>query len=310
MMLIDTPFRKSLLAAAVISVLSVPTAHALTIDAQVDYTLDGNPITTTHSDTASSGSVDVLAGSSSPTSNIFYHTYGSDSGNFGSRVSGNGNYDITGTFTYSDTIVNNSGNDQSYAFDFTVIPGELTVSGIPGSGGYALASYNIDVLVNGASVWDSSATVSYFDGDASPSFSDTGSNSLIGTFSSSATFGQYFWNTFNDNADLGVFGDGDSFDFEYILTAHAEGDMVDGTNCFDGFDGTEGFGGGQGCGSMARSGDPFFFNTGPNTPNSSLITSTIVNTGPSNDVPEPASIALMGIGLVGFAAASRRRKKK
>jgi len=301
-------FKKNSLAVAVIAVLSAPATQALEIDATVEYTLDGSPITTTHSENASTGTVDVLAGSSSPTSNVFYHTYGSTNGNFGSRVDGNGVYDITGTFTYSNTIFNTSGIDLAYAFSFDIIPGEISVNGIPDVGEFANSSYSIDVSLDGNSIFDSAASLNLVNGSA-PTFSDSGSTSLGGSYNAGADYARYNWGTYSDTLDLGVFGSGDSFDLVYTLVAHADGNCLSsssGTNDRNldddfGFDGSEG---GTNCGSLSRSGDPFQFG---NQGNFASISSTPAN---ASDVPEPASLALMGIGLAGIAGSVKRRRKK
>ena len=104
--------------------LTVP-VKAATIQAEVDWTLVGSPRPGSPDidGPATSGYVDVLAGDSDASNNnVFYHTYGDVSGNFGSRVSGNGYYDINGLFTYKETFVNPNPFPSPASFTFTIVP--------------------------------------------------------------------------------------------------------------------------------------------------------------------------------------------
>ena len=316
---IASKFTTTLLAGAVLSALTISSAHALAIKAEVSGSVGGAAFTTDTDGPASSGSVDVLdsAVSSDSMSDVFYHTYGDDNGDFGSRVSGNGVFDITGIFTYSDTITNNSGTDQAYNFDFTVIPGELALSGsLPNSGESLFAEYQIDILVDGVSIWDSAASLSKTSG-SSAVFSNYGSQSLGGILSTTDAYTRYSWDEYIDSVALATLAVGESIDFEYRLMSHATGN----SDCYSGdyeenFDGVLfeldviqedgiGFRGGESmgtCGAIARSGDPFHF--GGSNPNFSSISSQAVNTA---NVPEPGILALFGLGFAGLFAAKRRK---
>lgn len=297
MKLLNSNLKRNIFVAALALAIIAPATQALEIKAEMAGTIDGGMFPTdTH--VAASGNVDVIGGTTSTSSSVFYHTYGNDAGNFGSRVSGTGEYDITGIFSYKDTITNASGSASAYDFDFTVIPGEISLSGAPTGLEFLMAEYSIDIRVNGATIWDSSANI-YKDATTS-TFTDSGTFSLGGAYSDSASYSSYMWGVYTDTVALGVLGVGDSLDFEYILTSHAAGTCFGGG--VSGFDGVGGTDGGGSCGSIARSGDPFNFGT---TDPGSINTGNIK----VNQVSEPGSLALMGLGLLGAISARRRKDK-
>jgi hypothetical protein len=305
---------------------SVP-VQAATIQAEVDWTLAGTPGATSPDidGPATSGSVDVLAGDSdSSGNNVFYHTYGDVGGTFGSRVSGDGNYDITGLFTYQETFVNPNPFPSPASFSFNIIPGELSAflsSGYtPAAGDALLSRYEIDIRLNGTSIWDSSATLSYDGGTNMFSFADTGTNSLGGTFSSTPTSAIYSFGPYSNTIALGTFAAGETFLLEYDLKAIATGNLPN--TCMDGQ--PEGNGEinpevatavaanigvepGQGAcgGSTARSGDPF----DPTFGNTGTVTGAVPATA---TVPEPSNLfsflALAG-GIAGSSILRRYRRK-
>lgn len=295
---------------------------AATIQAEVDWTLAGSPRPTSPDidGPATSGSVDVLAGDSDASgNNVFYHTYGDVTGNFGSRVSGNGYYDINGLFTYKETFVNPNPFPSPANFTFTIVPGELSAfispSYIPTAGQSLLADYAIDIRVNGTSIWDSSANVTYSGATNTFSFANTGTNSLGGTPTTTPTSYTYSFGPVTNTIPLGTFAPGETFLLEYDLKTLAQGNLP--TTCAGGSPNDKGEqvprfaigGDGNGqesgtCGgSTARSGDPF----NPAFGNSGTVTGADPVT-----VPEPSnllSFLLLGGGIGGSSILRWYRRK-
>src|SRR4051812_26312734 len=89
-------FAAALVAASPAALAAVP---GVTLDANGYYKL-GTDTAVNLTDTLppASGSVDVLEFPSSGTNSAGLHSYGSVDGNFGSRSSGYGVYDVTGSF--------------------------------------------------------------------------------------------------------------------------------------------------------------------------------------------------------------------
>ncbi len=62
----------------------------------------------------------------STTSSAVLHSYGSTSGDFGSRSSGFGVYQVNGGFKLVESITNSSAVAQSATFSFAITPGLLS----------------------------------------------------------------------------------------------------------------------------------------------------------------------------------------
>lgn len=275
-------------------------AQALEISAEASGTIGGSAFPT-DTDIATSGSIgvnDYIFG----TSTGQYNVWGNDTGSFGSITQGSGIYDITGTFIYTDTIVNTTGIEQSFDLAFEIMPGEISLNGMPTSlSEFMLAEYAVEILVGGVTIWDSSASI-YKDGaSSSATFSFDGmplsDTSLTGpNITDSADFSGYYWDSYVESISLGVLSAGGSLDFEYRLTSHVAGNAVfdSSTDCSSSASGQWHTGS---CGALARVGDPFHFGDG-----GMKFSST-----PTGEVPLPGSLLLMGAGLIGFAATYRRK---
>ncbi len=167
----------------------------------------------------SAGSVDVLEFvGTGYGSEVGIHTYGDATGNFGSRSSGSGLFDVTGLFVIEKTVTNTSAIAQTATFNFNITPGFLQNnihSNLVGSE-YVSAGLNFDIRSNGAQVWGSTATLKT--DTTGTTYNQTGTD----LYQHSATT-QVTVNGGAYAVDLGVLQAGESLTLRYALSTFAKG---------------------------------------------------------------------------------------
>lgn len=199
-----------------------PAAHALQMDAGANWSYNGAAAGTDSDGPASSGFVDILGWDSDTSNNansIFYHTYGDSAGNFGSRVSGTGDFSITGQYSFSESYVASMVNP---VFSFNIVPGELAFYNLPALSGsdQLSASYLLDIRLNGVSIWDSYALLLI--NSSGQSLTQTGT-----TLTNAALTGnQYAWDSHSQSLTLNGINIGDTFTLDYDLTTIASSNIV------------------------------------------------------------------------------------
>ena len=168
--------------------------------------------------------VDVLSFPSVGNDSAGLHTYGSTSGNFGSRSSGQGVYHVTGSYNITEVISNPGPTPMAATMNFNITPGLLlnSVNTALAPGEFVNASVSFDIKVGASTVWGSSALLS-------------SNNTSTGVFSSSGaalyTFQTPTYYSINGGAysvSLGMIAPSGSITMSYTLSTTADGNSATG----------------------------------------------------------------------------------
>lgn len=194
-------------------------AQVNSMTATATYSMDGGPSTTLTSSYPSLTYVDVLDFSNSATSGTGLHSYGSTSGNFGSRASGTGTYQVQSSFNIIESFTNTGPTAQTGTFHFSITPGILqnTINTPLTGGSYVEAGLSFDIKRDGNSIWGSGATLKT---DASgTAYNSSGDNTLYAG-------GGMMYNVLggSHDIDLGVINAGQTIQLSYTLSTYANGD--------------------------------------------------------------------------------------
>ena len=225
---LPNPRRTLLWLALAASALAPALAQAQTMSASGTYSFGGNPVATLGPSVFPfNPNVDVLLFTGAGSNSVGMHTYGSLSGNFGSRSSGQGVYDVTGTYNITESISNPGAAPLAATMNFNITPGMLmnTLNSSTGAGEFVSAYINFDIRVNGSPVWGSNATLRT--DSTGTSFSSGGTN-LYGL----SAPGYYTIAGGAFSANLGTIAAGGSISLSYTLSTATSGNSAGGPGVF------------------------------------------------------------------------------
>jgi hypothetical protein len=260
---IPTRLRHTALAAALLLTGAAAQAQVTELAASFQYTLGTGGALEQGSSTLPRNPVDAYVRDISGANSAFSHSFGSTSGNFGSRSSGVGIYDVAGAFKIVQTVTNTSSEAQNAKFNFYISPGLLANnlgSAAFQEGDFIKAGLGFDVRRDGTQLWGSTGLLQT-SFDSATAFTTTGDSSLY-----SGTGSQIVIKGVSKSVDLGVINAGESITLSYELTSFAQGhslpggersvpsmtytvpDMWVNVTCGGGYGyGGGGYGGGMGC---------------------------------------------------------------
>ncbi len=276
-------------------------ARALTINTSAEYlitsTEDGEsgPVTTTIStQTAADTGVSLTVSSEvpggmivNPPTTVGASALGDEDGyiaasaqfmdSMGYDYSASAHVDWTETFYAATT--------GSYSWDFTITGGELSLEDYAGLGlsDGLTSAYAMGITINGTEQFASAATLTggTWESDYIETGTDIGGNYFGG---GSSHFG-YQYDPYSGTIDLGTFAAGEAIVVSYNLDVSVGGPAYEtGANAFIGDPGN--LSGGAFSGSLTGGGQT-----------------------PPAPVPEPSTILLMGLGLLGLVGIKKARKR-
>lgn len=256
--------------------------------------------------------VSQYANSNDGVSNTGSSAWGNEYGVYRAAADGNGKFDSNGHFQRALTLTNNNGVATDYSVSFFIYYGGMSATS-NGATGTGFGSFDLSIKRDANTLFASYAKI-----DSLGNLTQTGT--ALNGASHSGSF--YSWDGTYVNFSLGTLENNESLTLNFDLVSTAFGDFgVSSSNeCYGGYGGyggdvatfavaNDGYGGCTGSVS-ASLGDPFDFDQN-NNPNDPFAFNTLVINErriPTNDVPLPGTLALLGIGLAGVGFMQKRRQ--
>jgi PEP-CTERM motif len=213
-----TALQASLSLALTLAALPHAQAQVTAMQATGNFDLNGGGLTGGNVQSfPSSSHVDVLNFPSQGSSSGLNHAYGSTAGNFGSRSSGSGVYDLSASFHIAETVTNNTAVVQNAIFNFNITPGMLmnTTTSMTGAE-FVKAGIAFDIKRDGNTIWNSQAQL--LTDTTGTTFTSSGTNlySMSNPLYYQIAGGAY-------SVNLGTLNPGQSLSLDYVLSTLAQG---------------------------------------------------------------------------------------
>jgi hypothetical protein len=278
-----TPVVASLFALGLVSGPAYSMAITNSLTSSVTLSADGSaPVTTSFTDPAYAATFNSVNGTASSANGS---GWGNNLGAYAVRSNGSGVFSASGAFQRQLTITNDTSGTEAYMLPVYLYGGGIVVD--PLSNGYA--SYNISISRGSTTLFSSAVQL-----NADGTFSQTGT-----ALNGAGLFGNsFYWNGTNLNFDLGTLESGESMTINYNLVSAAFGEATNPSdNC--GYGDSLSFASYGGClpGTSVGFGDP----SNPSATALADVGLADPIASAVNGVPAPASVALLGLGLLGFA---------
>ncbi len=209
------------LAPALVALPQAASALSFTAWSEAAAPASATPVVETAADPIGSASISTWARQDDATSSATADTY-VDADRFRTWSEGAGeSFSASSAIYWSDTVINTDSVARIFELDFTIYGGELMLGDVDETGESGTASYWVDILVDGTSIWSSSATLTASAG-SDPVLSESGT-SLGGTFVADPWIGGWYSWVEQEIAAFYLLDPGESLTIEYLMGTSTAG---------------------------------------------------------------------------------------